>query len=512
MLLDAVMSLSLANLCFIKTWSELLNSPIRRFNTCLAIIINVLLLGGVVFGAITLARHSGKSLPLRLARFVFPLLILIPVNGFIQPFLPKQKLILSELGFLVLAVIIIGLFEVDPWHQFIIRAATTLTLVLSPFLLITMIQVFWSLMIIPDKQLASPLSVRNTSAPRVVWFLFDEMDQQLAFSTRPATLHLSELDRLRSQAIYATNAYPPSDSTPVSMPALITGKLLSNTKLINTSEMEITFADSERPVGLSNQPNIFSRAREAGFNTALVGWYIPYCSIIGGSLTSCDWIDTEAATLRGNLSKQIENVINIVPLASEFGVINVEKKLRNHRKKAVDSYIEVLNDAKRVVSDPNLGLILVHWPVPHAPNIYSRQENDFETDGESSYIDNLQLADRTLGEMRAVMEEAGNWDDSIVLVTSDHWWRPFIWRSSGPWTREDENTPKSDTDHRIPFILKLARQEHEVTCDAVFNNILIHDLILALMRGEVATPDSVVGWIDKHRSIGESPYRFEIPK
>src|SRR6266487_5883864 len=209
MLRDAAMSLSLANLCFIKTWSELLNSPIRRFNTCVAIIMNVFLLGGLFLGAITLARRSGNPLALRLARFVFPLLILIPVNGFIQPLLPKQKLIVSELAFLVLALVVIGLFEVNPWHRIIIRTTTTLTLVLFPFFLITMPQAFWSLIAIPDKQLAPALIVRNTSAPRVVWFLFDEMDQEIAFSSRPATLHLSELDRLRSQAVYATNTYPP---------------------------------------------------------------------------------------------------------------------------------------------------------------------------------------------------------------------------------------------------------------------------------------------------------------
>jgi membrane-anchored protein YejM (alkaline phosphatase superfamily) len=169
-------------------------------------------------------------------------------------------------------------------------------------------------------------------------------------------------------------------------------------------------------------------------------------------------------------------------------------------------------DAKRVVSDPDLGLILVHWPIPHAPNFYSRQKNDFEIDVENSYLDNLQLVDRTLGELRTSMENAGTWDDTIVLVTSDHWWRPFIWRSSGPWTTEDENTFKSDNDHRVPFILKLARQKHQVTCDAVFNNVLIHDLILALLQRDVVGPDSVLAWIEKHRSIGESPYRFEIPK
>jgi len=41
---DLAIAFSLSNLCFISTWNELLNSPIRRFNTGLAIIISVLML------------------------------------------------------------------------------------------------------------------------------------------------------------------------------------------------------------------------------------------------------------------------------------------------------------------------------------------------------------------------------------------------------------------------------------------------------------------------------------
>jgi hypothetical protein len=45
-----------------------------------------------------------------------------------------------------------------------------------------------------------------------------------------------------------------------------------------------------------------------------------------------------------------------------------------------------------------------------------------------------------------------------------------------------------------------------VRYDAPFNTVVTHDLLLALMRREVSTPVEVVSWLDRHRSIEQSPY------
>src|SRR5262249_53905989 len=162
------------------------------------------------------------------------------------------------------------------WHR-IIRSASTLILILFPFFPITFLQSMWSLVYTPNKPLAPALALKKS--PRVLWLLFDEMDQRLAFSKRPPTLSLPEFDRLRGQSLYPPTASPPADSTPVSMPAMLTGKLLSKTELVNQSKLMITIADSDKTISWSSQPNLFSQAREAGFNTTLIGWYIPYCSL-----------------------------------------------------------------------------------------------------------------------------------------------------------------------------------------------------------------------------------------
>lgn len=61
-------------------------------------------------------------------------------------------------------------------------------------------------------------------------------------------------------------------------------------------------------------------------------------------------------------------------------------------------------------------------------------------------------------------------------------------------------------DHRIPFVVKLAGQHEQLTYTSGFNTVLTHDLILALMRGEVTSPGGVAAWLDRHRSMTDSPY------
>jgi len=58
---------------------------------------------------------------------------------------------------------------------------------------------------------------------RIVWIIFDELDYRLAFLDRPASIDLPELDRLRSEALFATHAREASESTLRSLPSLLLG-------------------------------------------------------------------------------------------------------------------------------------------------------------------------------------------------------------------------------------------------------------------------------------------------
>jgi arylsulfatase A-like enzyme len=152
-------------------------------------------------------------------------------------------------------------------------------------------------------------------------------------------------------------------------------------------------------------------------------------------------------------------------------------------------YQAMMREAKRLVVDRDFGFTLVHLPIPHAPHAYDRKTGTF-TLGNSpiaGYIDSLALLDRSVGELRRAMENAGVWDSTTVLFTSDHGYR-------------DAEALDGKTDSRIPYILKLASQKDAVTYAQEFNTVLTADLLLGVLRGEIGDPASAVAWLDHNRT------------
>jgi len=160
------------------------------------------------------------------------------------------------------------------------------------------------------------------------------------------------------------------------------------------------------------------------------------------------------------------------------------------------------------VVDGNIELAFIHLPVPHPPYIYDRAQRVWDVTGEREYLDNLALADRALGELRNAMEAAGTWNRTTVVVSSDHWWRSDFWRPvKNFWSRGDAVIQSNQVDHRVPLIIRLAGQKTGSTYDANINTVLTHDLILEILKKKVSGPDEVKDWLDRHRTIGESPYQ-----
>jgi len=522
MLRDLLIALSLANLCFLRIWNELFNGKLTYYaqapptNHLLGVVLNVLLLALVFWTGAQLARRSGRPAVVRLARWAFLLVVLANLRVFYLLLLVwgRWGWMAGVLGLLLLAT---GFCLLARWEVREARLVAVLLLIFSPFVAVTFYQdvalaVRVSRMSFADQPSAAALPAKS-GAPRVVWVIFDELDQRLVFDQRPASVHLPEFDRLRAQSLSAGHAFAPARMTEMAMPALISGRLISKAEPRGASELMVTYGDAGPPVPWSRQPSVFSAARELGFNTALVGWYHPYCREIGSSLNFCAWHD--GPLLRGALQRQAsipqamqQQAANVLITTLGLNRLGMDPRLVNRaeREEEVRDYLAILTQGQREAADPAIGLVLVHLPVPHPVGIWDRTRHEFKTTGESSYLDNLELADRALGELRQAMESAGVWDSSTVVVSGDHWWRAEVWSRLDSVTQEEAAVAPTIPDHRVPFVVKLPGEKEPLAYQPEMNTILTHDLLLAVLRGEVHTPQAAAAWLDQHRSIGDSPY------
>ena len=161
-----------------------------------------------------------------------------------------------------------------------------------------------------------------------------------------------------------------------------------------------------------------------GLNTAVAGWYHPYCRVLTADLTQCHWMEIEewvnvtGRTFAQSLLNQLGMIVYL-PYAQS---LSMEERVRRRS--------ELASAATAMAQDRSIQLTFLHFHGSHVPYVYNRFERQFIThdpDGHGynpqHYMDGLALADRSLGRLRRILEEAHAWDSTTVVVNSDHWYR-----------------------------------------------------------------------------------------
>jgi hypothetical protein len=535
---DLITALSLSNLCFLAAWRSVIYSPDPHgyhltehtaWRNSVGLMIDVLILASLFWASYAFARSRRHEPLLVLARWGFLFVAFAGLDGVRRQLFgpltaPTFIAAVGKPAFIALlaAGAFLIVFTLARHSRRVISFARTIVLIFSPFALMTFSQTAWYLV----KSRPANAAAKNKSAAdagenirpatRVLWVIFDELDNHAAFAARPSSVELPELDRLRAESIVAANAYPPARWTMISIPALVTGRLVADAQPSSHADLALTFDGAREPVGWSAQPNVFSRAREIGARSAVVGWYHPYCRVIGSDLTSCSFnvVANETERLNQGLSQSMLEHFRTLGRAAPVIREVLPKSFKNGKRWEI-AYIESLKrmsqESAAVAADGAFSLVMIHFPAPHFPCQYDRRKDDFVVDDFAlksgcNYFDNLKLVDRTFGDLRRAMERAGWWDNTVVLVSSDHWWRTEIWPKNHSWTEEEQAVKSVDTDYHVPFMLKLKGQRESLIYQPSFNTVLSQDLLLALLRGALSTPADVTAWLDQRRFIGKSPY------
>ena len=96
------------------------------------------------------------------------------------------------------------------------------------------------------------------------------------------------------------------------------------------------------------------------------------------------------------------------------------------------------------------------------------------------------------------MEGAGLWERTVVLVSADHGLR-----NEDGWslaTRAPAMPAGTRPLPLVPFLLKLAGHDRPLEYAPAFNTVLTHDLLLALLRGDISGPEEVLRWLDQNHT------------
>lgn len=490
---DIAIALSLANICFLRIWSEILSvSTTEAYylevanSDVVAAAVNVLLLATLFLALTAFARRYGdRGRTVVIAGFV--IVLVAQLNALGPELAPGVLSVIdrwkngAHLEAVLPVVALAGIIAASArWPQRALRLTVGLVYFLAPFVLVTFGRAAWILAKIDPTELlaaeAPPIGapVDSVDGPRVVVIVMDALGRRHAVEARPAGFTLPEFDRLRAESVDATQVTQIASRTILSVPAMLTGLEIDASAPSSSEELMLT-VDSA-PVAWSTAPSLLDEAQALGGVAVVAGWYHPYCRMFE-ELDGCSTYPTRTIGSRGRETRFFRTLVDQqLALTPYVGL----------RIKQIDLIEEQRIDALEAVTTGDRGLVFLHLILPHTPWIWDSEENDytltlFEPDG---YYENMRLMDRVLGELRSAMEAADKWDSTAVLLLSDH-----VMRYRPKYLNEP-------ADPRVPFILKLPGQRAGVTYDRPFNAMVTHDLVQALLRGQLQTAGDVTMWLD----------------
>lgn len=520
-IIEILIAFSLANLLFIRSWRKLFYPTGEAYHIKLepysmdyiAIILNVVITAFIfVFGFWSVRYFLGEKSSF-IVKLLFLFTVLIALNGIRQQIYEVFPSSFSYINLFFLAVILaIGFFSLLKWQNYFVEAGKLFCLILAPFLLLIFLAI-WNVFTVQPieensiKTQLSNLQPKEKSAikNRVIWIIFDELDYVVPFEKN--VVALPEFEKLKQTSLFTTNAIPPAYSTRDATTSLITGKQVKESNAISRNDLQLKFADSE--ARFSETDNIFRKIKSLNGETALVGWVNPYCRVIGQDLSACQWhsFDTVNDFLQNSLDRIIirnyQNLLVSIPFGSRANslidnVLNRTVEDKGYRPR----HLEMLDATKEIIANPKIDLAFIHLPFPHPPNYYNAQKGDFDavlskqTSIKNTYFDNLILTDKILGEIRKTLESNSLWDNSTIIVSSDHQWRVNVYQNE--LSEKERQSTNGKEDVRVPFFLKLKDQKESIIYEKPFNTVITADLILAIMKGEVTKINEVKEWLDKN--------------
>jgi hypothetical protein len=394
------------------------------------------------------------------------------------------------------------------------RLGTAVCLVL-PVAILTFVQAFFLMTGVTDKNLGSNSVDTGVSRadgdhrlPRVVWIIFDELDFN-AFSARPNDIHMPAFEDLMRHSLVAKNAFSPNVSTSVSTLALLSGRSIYWVEPYAPANVKLHFKTSDAPVELTETKTVFDDVSVLSGRSAVAGWNHPYPRLFGDkliygywsprSIYLCKELNECILSAVGNSFEDLPFVRELLPknpFVAPSEIKFIRKPFLTYREH-LESHEFLLDRAADLVGNPSVDLLFLHLVSPHAPFL-TRDNKPGAT-----YFEALESADEALSILRNAMEQAGEWNQSTVIVSSDHWLRSHL-HTSGQDIQQKfqlENT-------RIPFIVKPAGGGAGVQYARPFNTVITRYLINAIMTGEVSTTDDVSSWLD--RTATERPELFNF--
>lgn len=330
--------------------------------------------------------------------------------------------------------------------------------------------------------------------PLLVWVVFDELSYEQVYGHRARGLALPNFDALRGESTVYSDAQPIGDQTVKVLPSLLSGREINAYRFTFDNRLMVHDTGGRGFHRLDGAGTVFGDAQREGWRTAAVGWYNPYCTLYGGAIDDCYWMDVDM--IDGPMAQGKSFWQNIYTPLKQVGeqIVAPSRARRDvcsyDVRQRYKTYIDLEQHASQVLRSDQADFILLHLPVPHSPNIWSRTRKDYVDGCGSSYVDSLALTDRALGSVMGILQSSPRWKDTTLIVQGDHSWRTYLWDDQPAWTREDDAASRGHFDPRAAVIVHGAGQTQAAMMDSPWSLLNVHTIAEQVVHGEAVHDES----------------------
>jgi hypothetical protein len=390
------------------------------------------------------------------------------------------------------ALLLLLLLRFRRLYAMVMRAGDFVGIFFAAFFLFTVAELLYMARWKPGPQMHTVAWATTPQPPRqhplLVWVIFDELSYNQLFEHRARDLALPNFDALRSQSTVFSDVQPIGDKTVRVIPSLITGRVITAYNFTFDNRFMVHYDGTPGFQKLDPAAALFADAQRQGWRTGVVGWYNPYCLIYAGTIDDCYWMNLDQ--LDGPMSQRNSFWQNtwwplrqatqeiVSPSRADRSLCNFDVQ---HR---YQTHIDLEQHSMQLLHTDQADLMMLHLPIPHAPNIWSRMKGGYTQQCDSSYLDNLALADRELGRILDQLESSPRWKDTTLIVQGDHSWRTYLWNNQPSWTAEDDAASRSGFDPRPAVIIHQAGQTTPQVNATAWSLINVHTVIEQVLHGQ----------------------------
>ncbi|MGB0123889.1 MAG: sulfatase-like hydrolase/transferase [Silvibacterium sp.] len=341
----------------------------------------------------------------------------------------------------------------------------------------------------------------SPSSDRIVWILLDELSYDQVFDHPQSDVKLPHFDRLKNESVVFADVQPEGYYTERILPALFLGRKIDNIRSSWQRDLYIHDGATSRWMPFNQQASIFGAAQQSGWTTGVAGWYNPYCHILQNVLDSCYWqyiFTPFPPELPGRKPTLVDALV--FPFGSVLSHFKVapspaELEVQAHTQE----YKDLVVAADALIRNESIRFVFLHLPVPHPPGIYDRKTNTLGVRG--TYLDNLVLADKTLGSLLDAIQRTAAASRTTVIISSDHSWRVNMWRSDPSWTKEEERASGGRFDTRPVLLIHFPGSDAGELRTEKFPELGTNGIIRAMLQGELHSQADLDAWLSKHEGF-----------